>query len=114
MLMIREALRQEGIGIERIMIIPNMNYTTLPVDEIRFPKEMTVIYICPKEEHNKAVSARYQLDGWKVVEVPLGSMGADSAAIRAKIRAKENWEALVPSGVAEVIKALDAQSLMYI
>jgi cytidyltransferase-like protein len=113
-LMIREALRQEGIDLERIMIIPNLNYMTLPIDEIRFPKGMTVVFVCPKDAHNKAASAKYQSEGWKVVEVPPGSMGVGSAAIRAKIRAKEDWESLVPTGAAQVIRALAEQTLIQI
>jgi len=112
-LMIREALKQEGIDLQRIIVIPNLNGTGLPVDEVRFPKSMTAIYVCPKDAHNKATALKYRADGWTVVEVVPSGGFLGSGLIRERIRRNESWEPLVPKGVAAVIKALglDASSL---
>lgn len=106
-LMIREGLKSEGIDLTRVLLIPNLNNTGLPVDEVRFPKEITTIFVSPKEEHNHAITKKYEDEGWRVSQITPKHASISATEVRAKIRKNEPWEHLVPKGTAKVIKELE-------
>lgn len=106
LLIIRQGLLSYGIDMSRIIFIPNINNTGLPVDEIQFPKWMSTIYICPKDNHNKSRMKHYIENGWKVRNVPLADHNIGSGNIRALIRNKGDWQRYVLPGSIEVINML--------
>jgi hypothetical protein len=112
LLMIREGLKSEGIALDRVLFIPNPNNTNIPADEIRLPKSLVEVYICPKSEHNKAMIREYRKDGWSVTEVPRsGTFGFGSRLIRERMLNMQEWESLIPNGTAEILKLLTSQGL---
>lgn len=113
LLMIHEGLHSEGLSLERILFLPNLSSTGLEIDETRFPKHLTTVYICPKGEHNRAIRDRYLKHGWELVEVPPNVNETGSGSIREKMIRGENWEAHVPSGTASVIKALGLDAFLH-
>jgi cytidyltransferase-like protein len=106
LMMIREGLQREGLDLTRFIFIPNLNNSNLPVNEIRFPKELTVIFVSPKEAHNRDIEQKYKNDGWEVIDIPKQGSGISSREVRKKIRTNLPWEHLVPVGTAFTIKAL--------
>lgn len=105
-LMISDGLRDEGIDLNRILIVPNLASTNLPIKETRFPKELTTVFITPKDYHNKAATKQYLDEGWTVHEFPLRDHLLGSGTIRHAISTGGQWETKVPRGTAEVIKFL--------
>jgi len=102
--MIRQGLKEEGVDLSKILFIPNLNDTGLPINEIRLPKELTIIFICPKDAHNKAKVKSYLDKGWRVIEVPVSEKCPGSAVIREAIKNGGQWEMFVPKGTAKFIK----------
>lgn len=107
--MIREGLMRERIACDRIIFIPNLNNSGLPVDEVRFPKSVTTVFLCPKDEHNRAIARKYREDQWEVVEVPLSSVCPGSGTIREKMRTNTDWKGFVPAGTAAALDELRAR-----
>ena len=70
-------------------------------------KELTTVFICPKDKHNQAILRRYVNEGWKVIEVPLLFENLSGSEIRRRIQNGDDWEAFVPKGTAETIKSLN-------
>lgn len=105
-LMIREGVRRAGISLDRIVCIPNLRNTGCPVEEMRFPRDLTTVYLAPKGEHNKAAAREYRRRGWKIEELPVCEQGVGSYQIRQLMARGDEWAHLVPDGTADVIKAL--------
>jgi nicotinamide-nucleotide adenylyltransferase len=105
-LMIREGLQSEGIDLARVLFIPNLRNSGIPVDEVAFPKALTIVYICTKSAHNKAAAREYKGQGWTVIEVPPPRDSMGSSTIRRKMQLGEPWEHLLPAGTSAVIKEL--------
>jgi nicotinamide-nucleotide adenylyltransferase len=110
-LMIREGLRSSGVDLGRITTLPNLANTGLPVSEATFPKEMVRVFLCPKSDHNQAALESYRADGWDVREIRPSSDAVGASEIRRRMRQAEDWESLVPSGTAEVIRYLGKEGL---
>ncbi|MFN0213655.1 MAG: adenylyltransferase/cytidyltransferase family protein [Saprospiraceae bacterium] len=109
LLMIKNALHAEGLLCERVIYIPNLLNTGLPIDEIRFPKEFTTVFLRPKDEHNKATLRKYINENWKVIEMPISEHSTLISAtdIRYNLRNGLEWKHLVPEAVANVIIELN-------
>jgi cytidyltransferase-like protein len=108
LLMIREGLRSADIELQRIIILPNLNNTGLPADEIRLPKNLCVIFVSSKDAHNNSLAQQYVSQGWNTIEIPEVYFNASARVIRRKIETNESWEDLVPNGTSEVIKLVNA------
>lgn len=106
MLMVKEGLAWEGIDLKKILFIPNVSNTGLPIEEFLFPKSIITVFICPKDKHNIAAYRKYCEDGWDVFKITVKHNMLGSGIIRERIRKNLNWEPLVPKGTAEVIKYL--------
>ncbi|MHB0914586.1 MAG: adenylyltransferase/cytidyltransferase family protein [Thermoleophilia bacterium] len=106
LVMIREGLKSEGIKLERIIIIPNVNNTGLPVDEISFPKQFVKVYLGAKSAFNVAMAQKYQNEGWNTTTVPLNHKNNGAGEIRRRMINNERWESLVPKGTSEIIMYL--------
>ena len=103
-LMIHEGLRKEGLDLSRIVFMPNLSNTGLPVEEMRLPKSLTTVYLCPKGDHNLTALRKYRKDGWRVVEVVNSPKCPSAGIIRGAIRSGSRWEQFVPEGTRDVIK----------
>lgn len=111
LLMIRNGLKSEGISLESVLFIPNVYNSSLPEEEIHIPKELTKIYICPKQSHNKAKLDFYLKNNWDVRVIKPTKNMYSAESIRKKIRYNEEWESFVPSGTAKTIKLLSKGEL---
>lgn len=105
--MIREGLKDEIIDLTRVIFMPNLLNSGLPVDEVLFPKEFTNIFICPKQAHNIATVREYRSEGWRVIEIPPREGMLGSGTVRTKMKLGEGWKSLVPKGTARVIMEYD-------
>lgn len=113
-LMIRNGLIHEQIPIDRIIFLPNLSNTGLPVDEIRFPKSLTKIFTSPKDSHNKIILNNYKNEGWDIEVLPTFESEniLNARNIRKKINDGKNWEKYVPIGTALTIQDFFDQNLI--
>lgn len=105
-LMIRNSLSYEEIDLGRVIIIPNLSNSGFLVDEVRFPKEISVIYTMPSGVHNKIFMDKYRKQGWEVVEINPETRITSGTKIRKLIK-DNNFEELeknVPKGTLEFLK----------
>ncbi len=102
---IREGLMEEDIDLSRIIFMPNLNNSHLPVKEVLFPKKVTLIFICPKESHNKMWLKRYKEENWDV-HIVKNQESVSGSDIRERILKNTKWENLVPKGSVKTIKIL--------
>jgi nicotinamide-nucleotide adenylyltransferase len=104
--MIRRALEQEGIGIAKIWIIPvpDVHQHALWVSQIvGYSPKFDVVYANEPLTHRLFKEA-----GFKVKSMPFIKREFYAASkIRKKILCGEDWEKLVPSSVAQLIKDID-------
>jgi nicotinamide-nucleotide adenylyltransferase len=105
-LMIREGLREAGCDVSRIVFVPNLSNTGLPLSETRVPKEIAVVFIATKDHHNQAAFRLYQREGWEVVCVRPKADMISASEIRQRIRDDRDWDEFVPNGTARTIRSI--------
>jgi nicotinamide-nucleotide adenylyltransferase len=106
LLMVKAAASEAGIGLERLHVIP------FPVNEPELwhayvPDDVTQ-FIRLFSDWGGAKLERLRDAGYEVVVLNEGAAKEVSGAdVRAALREGGDWESLVPSGVAEVLKRLE-------
>lgn len=103
LLMINESLKLEEINLSKVLIIPNVNNTGLPLNEIVFPKAITKVFIVLKDKHNKNRYKKYKEEGWDIEVMPTSEKCPGSRIIRTAIRNGDSWEEYVPKGTADIL-----------
>lgn len=105
LLMIRETLLDEGIPLERVIFIPfPINFPDrwryyLPPDVVHYLRVFS-----PWEE---AKAERLRRQGYRVEVLHRGAAKeVEASEVRRRLAAGQDWEALVPPGVARVIRSL--------
>jgi nicotinamide mononucleotide adenylyltransferase len=105
LLMIRNSLIHEKIDLNRVIFLPNLVRTGLPIEEMRLPKDQCVLYLCPSAKHNKTNLDNYIKKGWQVKEIDVSQKTISATMIRQMLRDNNpEWEKYVPMGTAEIIK----------
>jgi len=107
--MIREALKEEGIHMSRIWIIPvpDVHQHALWVSQIvGYSPKFDVVYA------NEPLTRRLFIEaGFNVESMPLINREVYLATeIRERMQDGENWQELVPSSVAKFIEEIDGET----
>ena len=108
LLMVKAAAGEAGIGLERLHVIP------FPVNEPElwhaYVPDDVVQFIRLFSDWGGAKLERLRDAGYEVVVLDEGAAKEVSGAdVRAALREGEDWENLVPQGVAEVLKRLEGR-----
>jgi cytidyltransferase-like protein len=106
LLMVKAAAQDLGLDLAAVHVIP------FPVNEPElwraYVPDRVTQYLRLFSEWGGTKLERLRAAGYEVVILDEGSAKDVSGAdVRAAIRAGDNWESLVPPGVARVIRALD-------
>ncbi len=103
---ILESLKQEGIDLARVKILPHFGtYEEENWFELFPPKENTVVAIPAKDEHHFVKLKVYEQFGYKTEIVPQFTTGVSGTKVKDSIYAgTEEWKEMVPKGAIPLIE----------
>ena len=102
-MMIIETLKDEGVDMGRVKILPHFGYYEEDnwVDFLP-PKELTTIVLHCKDSHHDAKVDYYKKIGWKLEIIPLLKEGYSGTLFHNEYPGG-NWQDLVPEGTKRVL-----------
>ncbi len=107
-MMIREVLFDEGVSLDRVIFIPFP--VNLPDRWRYYVPANAVQYIRVFSPWEQAKVDRLRAFGYHVEILQPGvEKGVEATEIRRRLTAGENWQELVPPGVARVLRALTSE-----
>jgi len=101
-LMIQAGLKAANIPLERVIMLPNVRNTGLPPAEFHFPRELAIVYISPREAHNRFAMKRYRSEGW-AIRACEPTCQISGTEIRTRIHDGRSWLEMVPTGTRDVL-----------